>query len=335
MPPHDVWDKTDEKVFRVKVSREAELLADKYGYKPYMVQRYLEVLGREETIELLEANETPLPKTIRCNSYLVDCSVLAKRLSGKGFTVARHPLAPHGLIIEEEPIPVGATHEYLLGYYYVQDPGSMMVTYALEPLPGEVILDLAAAPGGKATHIQQLTNDSSLLVAVEVSRERVRALRSNMQRMGFRNYVIVRADLRRLPSGLMGDRVLLDAPSSGEGIIRKDPSRKTSRSLEDLRAVHTRQIELLESAFNHVKPGGVLVYAACSTAVEEGEYVIHKLLSSREDADVEPVYSVTGAPGIDEYHGVVFDSRVRKCLRLWPHIHDTEGFFICRLKRRG
>ena len=262
-------------------------LAERYGYSWFIVERFIRLLGFSETVELLDSNEEPLPETIRCNDYLIDCGDLAGRLHEKGFTVEPIPFIPHGFEVVESPFSVGASSEYLKGYYYIQDPGSMLVVYALEPRGGEIILDAAAAPGGKATQIQQLTRDSSLLVAVDISRSRVRALRSHLQRMGFQNYVIIRGDSRRLTEGLVFDRILLDAPSSGEGIIRKDPSRKTSRSLRDLRAIHELQYSMLSSLVDRLKPGGVLVYAACSTAVEEGEYVISRLLWSRSDVEVE------------------------------------------------
>lgn len=307
-------------------------LAERYGYNWFMVERFIRLLGFPETVELLDANEEPLPETIRCNDYLIDCGDLVDRLHEKGFTVEPIPFLPHGFEVIESPFSVGASSEYLKGYYYIQDPGSMLVAYALEPRGGEIILDAAAAPGGKATQIQQLTRDSSLLVAVDISRSRVRALRSHLQRMGFQNYVIIRGDSRRLTEGLVFDRILLDAPSSGEGIIRKDPSRKTSRSLRDLRAIHELQYSMLSSLVDRLKPGGVLVYAACSTAVEEGEYVISRLLWSRSDVEVEEA-DIMGSPGFEEYNGVEFDPRVRRCRRLWPHRHGTEGFFICRLRR--
>lgn len=324
----------DERVFKVSPSPEAIRLAEKYGYLGYMVERYIRLLGLEEAVELLEWNEKPLPETIRCNDFLITCRELVERLESKGFKLGILPYAPHGFVVEESPYSVGSTHEYLRGYYYIQDPASMVPAYLLQPMPGELIVDMAAAPGGKATQIQQLSRDSSLLIAVDRSRRRIRALRSHLQRMGFRNYIILRMDSRLLPSlGITADKVLLDAPSSGEGIIRKDPGRKRSRGIEDLVDIHYTQLELLAAASRIVGEGGMIVYAACSTAIEEGELVIHKILELDDSLRVSPEYSV-GSRGVDEYNGVRLASEVRGCIRMWPQRHGTEGFFICVLEKR-
>lgn len=322
-------------IFEVKVSGDALRLAERYGYLPYMIERYINIFGNiMEVEEFLEANEEPMPETFRCNSYLIDCRELVERLESKDFVLERLPFTSHGYEALEAPISIGATHEYMLGYYYVQDPASMLPVQALDPKPGEFILDLAAAPGGKATQILQVTGDQARLLAVDVSRTRLRALRSHMQRMGFKNYIALRADARRLPDNIKADRVLLDAPCSGEGVIRKDPSRKTSRTLEDLAFLSELQTELLNAALNHAKPGSVVVYATCSVGVEENEYVIDRLLEVRDDFRVEPLDSIPGAPGITEYMKVRFDESLRFCRRLYPHLHGTEGFTICLLRKR-
>jgi NOL1/NOP2/sun family putative RNA methylase len=318
------------KLPEIKPSREAVRLAERYGYLPYMVERYIELLGLEGAKELLEANEQPLPETIRCNDYLIDCNDLAQSLESKGFEVEPLHLAAHGMVVHKAPFSIGATLEYLQGFYYIQDPASMLVVYELDPKPGEVILDMAAAPGGKATQILQLTRDKALLIAVEASRNRIRALRSNLARMRFRNYILFREDSRRLNLTLQVDRVLLDAPSSGEGIIRKDPTRKRSRSLEDIMVVSALQRELLRAAVRYARRGAVIVYSACSLAPEEGEAVISSILEEGYRVETKEL-SIPHEPGIDEYFNLKFDKRVRRCGRLYPHIHGTEGFFVCKL----
>ena len=330
----------DEKIFyNIKPGMLALKLADKYGYKPYIVERMYHALGSsEEVVELLEWNEIPLPETIRCNDYLIPCIKLYQSLSQKGFKLSMVPWLPHGIEVIEAPFSVGASHEYLKGYYYIQDPGSMLPVYIMEPKEGEFIIDMAAAPGGKATQILQLTRDRALLVASDISRRRMKALRSHMQRMGFKNYIALRTDSRRLPNIIgagVADKVLLDAPSSGEGIIRKDPRRKVSREPRDLVEVHYLQLSLLLTALEIVSPSGIIVYAACSTSPEEGELVIDRLLRLKGDmVEVEATFwDSVGSKGITEYMGVNFDSSVSMCLRLWPHRDGTEGFFICRLRR--
>ncbi|MGC9210461.1 MAG: RsmB/NOP family class I SAM-dependent RNA methyltransferase [Acidilobus sp.] len=324
----------DKVIFSDRSSERARRLAERYGYLPYIVERYLELLG-DEAEELLEANELPMPETFRCNDYRVRCDELISRLGEVGFMISKIPFLPHGYEVVEAPISPGATHEYLKGYYYLQDPGSMLIGYLVGAMPGEVVLDMAAAPGGKASQILQVTRDSATLIAVEPKRERVRALRSNLQRLGFSNFIIIKGDASAFTPPIRPDRVLLDAPSSGEGIIRKDPTRKRKTSISDLKVIHERQVRLLEKALSNVKPGGLVVYAACSTAVEEGEYVVHKVLRDRDNVKTEPLTEFPFRQAFEEYRGVRFDDRVKGCGRLFPHVHGTEGFFVCKLRSLG
>ena len=312
----------------------ARRLAKKFGYLPYMVERYLEMLGPEGTLRLLEANEQPLPQYIRCNDYLIDCGELASRLSEKGVLVERDPrFSPLALRVVKAHISIGATHEYLMGYYYVQGPASMAIVHALEIDRGRRYIDLAAAPGGKATQILQLARDTGVLIAVEKSRKRIRSLRANLQRMRFTHWIAVRADSTRLELPPVFDGILLDAPSTGEGIIRKDPSRKRSRTPGDLARIHRLQLALLRKAVDLARPGASIVYAACTLAPEEGEMVIDALLRSDVRVDVAS-HGLPISGGITSYFGLELDSRVSMCGRFWPHIHGTEGFFVCKLRKR-
>lgn len=310
-------------------------LAKKYGYLPYMIARYLEVLGHDETIELLEANEKPLPDTIRCNDYAIECRVLAERLEAKGYRLDKIPYLPHGYRVLEKGVgSIGGTHEYLFGYYYIQDPASMSVVYELEPYPDELVIDMAAAPGGKATQILQLTMDKALLIAVEKHPGRIRSLRSNLQRLQFTNYIILKGDSTRIKLP-RADRILVDAPSTGEGIIRKDPWRKKSRSISDLIFIHRLQAAMLSRAIETIKPGGTIVYSACTLAPEEGELVVDRILEKyRGLVKVRPLKAPV-TPAITRYFGQELDPQVGMCGRFWPHIHGTEGFFICRLEVAG
>ncbi len=322
-----------EKILPSRISDEAKTLADRYGYLPYMIERYLRMFGKIETLELLEVNEIPLPETIRCNDYLISCRRLKERLEEKGFVLYPLAFSPHGYSIEGGQVSIGATHEYLSGYYYIQDPASMLPVYELNVRPGDLILDMAAAPGGKASQILQLTKDSARLVAVDISRRRMRALRSNLSRMGFSSFILLRGDSRFLVFKNLFEKVLLDAPSTGEGIIRKDPLRKRSRSPNDLIEVSILQFEMLKAAINYLRPGGILVYAACTLAVEEGEFVISTMLDKREDLQTLSL-NIPHVKGFEEYGRTRFNEQVTNCGRLLPYIHGTEGFFVCKIKKK-
>lgn len=291
------------------------------------------MLPYDDVIELLKTNERPLPKAIRCNNFLIDCNALKERLYNKGVELEKIPFTKYGYLVKRGGEKIGYLHEYLLGYYYIQGPASMIPVDVLDPRKGEDILDAAAAPGGKSTQILQYTYDKAYLTAIDKNRNRVKALRSHLSRMGFTNYIIIRMNALHLPSTLLFDKILLDAPCSGEGIIRKDPRRKLSREISDLLYLSRLQISLLNRLTKNLKKDGIIVYATCTIGVEENEYVITKVLG--DDPCLEPIETdVPGVNGITEYSNIQFDERVKKCKRIYPHTLDTEGFFICKMRKR-
>ncbi len=317
-----------------KPSRTARELASRYGYLPYMVERYIEILGVEDAEILLKANEEPLPDYIRCNNLLIDCERLARRLEDRGVMVEYTPeFSPYAYRVISARVSPGATPEYLMGYYYLQGPASMSIVHALPVAPGMRVIDMAAAPGGKATQMLQIMRDEGLLVAVERSRRRVKSLRANLQRMRFKSYIILRTDSTRLNLDNTFQAVLLDAPSTGEGIIRKDPSRKRSRTPADLLHIHRIQVNMLLHAVRLAEPGARIVYAACTLAPEEGEMVVDTVLRSLGGAVAVEPHGTVASPGLRSYFSVEMSAEVEKCGRFWPHIHGTEGFFLCRLRK--
>ncbi|MCE4615428.1 MAG: RsmB/NOP family class I SAM-dependent RNA methyltransferase [Desulfurococcales archaeon] len=322
-----------KQIFTLEPSREARRLAEKYGYKPWMIERYLQMLPYNEVIDLLEANEKPLPKAIRCNNFLINCETLKKRLLEKEVELEKIPFTKYGYYAKKGSGKIGYLHEYLLGYYYIQGPASMIPVDVLNPKAGEDILDAAAAPGGKATQILQYTHDKAFLTAIDKNRDRLKALRSHLSRMGFTNYIIIRMDALNVPSTLLYNKILLDAPCSGEGIIRRDPLRKKSRKISDLVYLSELQVSLLNHLKANVRINGTIVYSTCTIGVEENEYVLTKILEN--DPCLEPVdIKAPGVNGLVEYGGIKFDEGVKRCKRMFPHTLDTEGFFICKLRKK-
>jgi NOL1/NOP2/sun family putative RNA methylase len=230
----------------------------------------------------------------------------------------------------------GSLFEHMLGLFYVQGVPSMTVTRVLDPRPDETIMDLAAAPGGKTTHIAQVMNNTGLVVSVEQDRLRINSLRGNVLRCGVENAWVLRGDARKLEQlGISADRVLLDAPCSGEGLIPLDPSRKTSRSMADIRYCAGRQDEMLESAANVLHDGGTLVYSTCSIAPEENEYVIDDFLKRHSEMKIVPIELKFGIPAYVRPFGVQLNPDLEMARRFLPHKTSTEGFFICRMVKRS
>lgn len=316
-------------------------LARRYGYLPYMVERYIRILG-DEVIDLLNAMENPsiLRPVARCNSLRIECTELERRLRRLGFKTRRLEWAPEAIEIIDQPESpsIGATHEYLKGFYYLhRDYSPLIPPLAMRLGRGQRILDSCAAPGGKATYMAQLIGDDGTIIANDISINRLRSLVSNIMRMGFKSIIVTRIDARRIHKDLrMGfERILVDAPCSAEGYIMIDPDRKRRTDQRDLAQLVKREIEILVSSLELLEPGGLLAYSTCSIAPEENEYVVSRALRHYgEEFDiVDPGLSFWSRGIMDLWIGNI-DPGVSRCIRTWPHKHGAGGSFVCIIRRR-
>jgi len=308
-------------------SERAKKLARKYGYDEFIVRRWVNFFG-EEAEDIIKAFDEGVPKYIRVNTLKIDEPSLRERLEERGFGLRRTEI-PYCLEIVEEPYSIGATPEYLMGYYYVMDKSSCIPPLALDPKPGEIVVDLAASPGGKTTFLSMLMENRGVVIAVEPQKERLQPLIDNVNRMGAMNVAVLNIDGRRIREvGIKADRVLLDAPCTGEGIIHKDPSRKTDRGREDIIFCSTLQRDLILAAFDCLKEGGVLVYSTCSLAPEENEFVVDFLLEKREGSLEEVEWGDDALILPDLKH-----AEVRKARRFYPHRHRCSGFFVAKIRK--
>ncbi len=324
------------KIFVYKPGRKHEEIAEKQDVPPFIVYRFEEIFGNIEEVEaLLSLKPGDILKAIRVNTLRASRDTLKRMLQDKGFEVEEYWI-PYTLIVKYEPFSIGATHEYLKGYYYIQGPGSQTPVYITDPKPLELSIDLAAAPGGKTTQIAQHQRDTTPIIAVDKSRARLAALKNNANRLGVKSIIALAMDARETPKRLGLERfeyVLLDAPCTGEGLV---PARHSSRKPEDYADRACLQIQLLESAVKLAKPGGRIVYVTCSIAPEENEYVVTRILEMLGDyvrVDRPQLMPPKALQGIVEFNGVHFDEDVKNCVRLYPHITSTEGFTICVLKK--
>jgi NOL1/NOP2/sun family putative RNA methylase len=189
---------------------------------------------------------------------------------------------------------------------------------------------MAASPGGKTTHIAQLVHNEGLIVAIEKDPLRMPGLRANLGRCGVRNAALFEMDALEVGRlDLKADKVLLDAPCTGEGVIAKDRTRKTSRELADIIFCAGQQRELIDAACTVLKPGGTLVYSTCSYAPEEDEQVVDYAIK-KHGMKVEPI--PYGSPAITSFGSLKFNQEVANARRMYPHIHRTTGFFVARLR---
>ena len=318
-----------------KPSQKALLLAKKYGFLPYMVERYIKMLNDLEEVEaLLRMTGQGLPKSIRCNTLKINCDRLKERLESKNLELREISWFKKGFYVLKGSEKIGYLHEYLFGYYFIQGASSMIPPLELNPSPTDIVLDMCAAPGGKTTHLAELMGNEGVIVAIELNRERMKTLRSNISRMGVSNTILIRTDARKI-SVLKEkfSKILLDAPCTGEGLLPIDPTRKTKTKLEDLYRTASRQIKLIKAAIEALAPGGELVYSTCSIAPEENEFVINEVLNMFDNIKLGELSVIPsfGVKGFTEVFGTRLNSDISKCYRIFPHKHEMEGFFICKI----
>jgi NOL1/NOP2/sun family putative RNA methylase len=299
------------------------------------IKRYEELLG-EEFEDFMRMLSIPLTHSIRLNTLKLDGRSLLSSLRQKGWRLRRIPWYRDGFWILRPEHELGNTIEHQLGYFYVQEAASMLPPLALDPRPNEVVLDLCAAPGSKTTQMAQLMENTGAIVANDVDMERIKALGANIQRLGVANTLVTRADGRLFPSKIEQrfDRVLVDAPCSASGTLRKNPFIARELSLGSIRKLSKLQKSLILAGFDCLKPGGVLVYSTCSLEPEENEEVLDFLLRKR-DARLESIglNGLRSSKGITKWRGREFEPEVMRCVRVYPQANDTDGFFLARVKK--
>ncbi len=282
-----------------------------------------------------EAAARPEPTVFRVRAPSQNEERVLERLRARGFRTRSLEGMPGFHQVETGPGPLSATPEHWLGLLYVQQASTGLAAPLLAPEPGERVLDLCAAPGGKTTHMADLMGDSGCLVASEISESRIRGLLGNVYRLGHPGTFVVAGDGRRFPEGALFDRVLLDAPCSGEGTLRRRGGQAPNQSSSFLGYVTAAQRALLERAVALTRPGGSVLYVTCTFAPEENEAVVSDALG-RLPVELEPIeLPVPHAPGLTRFGDEAYDPRVEGAARIYPHHLDSGGLFLAKLRRLG
>ncbi|CAM9405243.1 unnamed protein product, partial [Ectocarpus fasciculatus] len=312
-------------------------LCEYYGYIPDLANLFLDLFSPAECVEFMDASDRPRPLVIRTNTLKITRKDCMDALSKRGVNLETIDWSKVAVKVIDSTVPIGATPEYLAGYYMLQAASSLCPVMALAPLPGEKVLDMSAAPGGKTTYIAQLMKNSGSIVANDLKPQRQKATVANLHRMGVKNAIVCCYDGRKISQTFKGfDRVLLDAPCSGLGVIARDQTVKLQRTYKDIQRIAHLQKELLCSAVDAVDPksstGGIIVYSTCSTSVEENEQVIQYILQKRH-VRLIPTGLDVGKPGYTRHKERRFHPSLELTRRFYPHVHNMDGFYVAKLQK--
>ncbi len=302
-------------------------LAVVLSYPEWLVERWVKRHGFDWTYDFCKANNQVAPLSIRTNTLRINRETLAEMLKQEGVSVHISEVVPEGLRLIEHP-SLRTLDAYKSGLFQVQDESSMLVAHILDPKPGERILDVCAAPGGKTTHIAQLMQNQGEILAVDISEIRLALVKQNCKRLGINIAKTVKADARKISNSIAFDRVLVDAPCSTLGTLRRHPGVRWRRTPEQIRVLSELQFDILKNASKYVKQDGILVYSTCTIEPEENESVVMKFLSEFPQFQLESV-SATSVPC--EMANLVSDEGY---MRSYTHLHDMDGSFVALLRLR-
>ena len=301
-------------------------LAILYSHPEWLVRRWTKRFGAETTETLLQANNRPAPLVIRTNTLRTTRNVLKATLGSEGVTAVETSYSPVGLEIVAGS-GIQQLSSYRKGWFMVQDQAAQLISLMLAPQPGETVLDACAAPGGKAAHLSEIMQNRGMVVALDADAARIEKIRENMQRLGITIIKTVQGDAARYSEEKF-DKILVDAPCSGLGVLRRHPDGRWIKSIRKISDRRILQMQILKNCARLLKPGGAFVYSTCTTEPEENEDVIADFMhtSSTEFMidDPRPYLPPTAVPlvGSDGF------------FRTFPHEPDMDGFFGVRMIRK-
>ncbi|XHH07868.1 MAG: RsmB/NOP family class I SAM-dependent RNA methyltransferase [Candidatus Bathyarchaeia archaeon] len=295
-------------------------------YQPSWFVKYcINLLGSEEAVPFLHASNIPPPTYIRLNTLKASHEEILQKLAQEGVKLEKaEPLQDTYKVLELKQ-PLNTLESSKLGLFYIQDKASCFAAQAAAPKPGSKIFDVCAAPGAKTTYLAQLMQNQGSIVSVDFSKRRMKTWRQEVNYMGVTIADAVTADAR-LPLPLIGevDLVVLDPPCTSTGVFAKQPSAKWRLSQKSIENMAEVQQQMIDNCASKVTQGGYLTYSTCSITVEENEMVIERFLKEHPDFHFVEISPELGVPGM---------RGLTQCRRLYPHLHECNGFFIAKLQK--
>ena len=309
----------------VKEATDEERIALRTFHPTWFVEYCFRLFGRKEAIAFLEGSVYPPPVFVRLNTLKASQEEILAKLDADGVKLEKTEPLKHAYKVTHTKQPLTKTTSYKEGLFYVQDKASCFAAEVADPKPDTTVLDVCAAPGAKTTYLAQLMQNQGALYSVDYSARRMKTWKQEAQRMGIAIAEPVIADAcSPLPVNVEADVAVLDPPCTSTGVFGRVPSAKwrlTKKSIETMAEI---QWQMINNIAENVKPGGVLAYSTCSVTVEENEMIIERFLKWHPEFSLTEINPKFGLPGL---------RGLTKCQRLYPQIHESNGFFIAKLKK--
>lgn len=312
-----------EEIGKVKTKDDVDYLAIKYSYDKWMIRNWMIHFGKEFTEELLEANNERPNIYLRTNTLKITRDELIKKLEKQNIKAEKVNVVEEAIKVEHLK-DIENNSLYKEGLFTVQDVSSMLVGKVMNPKENSLVLDVCSAPGGKTTHMATLMNNTGQVVSRDIYDHKLKLIKAASKRLGLTNVDVEEFDGMKLDRESIGkfDYVLADVPCSGLGIIRRKPEIKYKEK-EEFRQLPPIQKKILENASKYVKVGGTLIYSTCTIQDSENIDVVNEFLQKNKNFELVPIKEVN----------VDLENQEKGYMKIYPNVHDMDGFFISKLIR--
>lgn len=314
-----------EKYITIHDKNPVDSISIRYSHPKWLVRKWIEEYGEKFTEELCKANNETPRLNLRVNTLKTSKYDLKQSLLNKGYNVEDGRYADDILIVDN-PIRLTNITEYREGLFTIQDESSALVGQIINPLPGSTVIDMCSAPGGKSTHLAQIMKNKGKILSLDIHQHKIKLIKDNAKRLGIDIIESYVEDAEKFNKEFvnMADYVLVDAPCTGFGLIRRKPEIKINRKEEDIKELASIQWTILNNAKEYVKLGGILFYSTCTITKEENTDLIRRFI------DINPNFKLVSIKNvINNFED--YNSLDKGCVQLFPHIHHTDGFFYAKL----